>query len=172
MKIFETIKDLRTGDQLTIDDDEARQFTHQEDYEVSGVRILSQDEGEVVYVHLGGVATLVAHTLGGDPRFYLYEHNFHGPVEDMENEGMIILDDDNDFRQRGKLKTGTNKSITLRCGHGPVYDLTNDNDCDDVVSVCEYRSSCKVYPFMLVEVASDTVSVFQGIRIAHTSLVV
>lgn len=167
------LKELLVGDQLSIDDKNVHALTHQEDFSIQSITIYSQEEGEVVIVTIADDTYLISHTLNGDPRYYVYELTYHGEIEEIEEEGIKVLDNDDQFKRRTKIKLGTDV-ILCKAIHDPLYEVNIESgqDPDSSISVCEYKTSCKNYPFMFVETIDDFINVYQGIRIQQTSIVI
>lgn len=171
--MYAALKDLTIGDQLSIDDKSVFGLTRQEDFEVMSSTLYSQEEGEVLIMEISDDFFLIAHTLNGDPRYYIYELNYDGSIEDVEEEGIRLLDSSNEFKARTKIKVGT-KSITCKTLFDPVYDLIveSDSSIDQPVSLACYKTSSKTYPYLFAEVIGDFMSVYQGIRIQQTTIVI
>jgi hypothetical protein len=167
------LKELQIGDQLSIDDKNVHALTHQEDFIIQSITVYSKEEGEVVLIAIADDTYLISHTLNGDPRCYVYELNYHGFIEDVEDEGIKVLDNDDQFKLRTKIKLGT-ESIACKTLNDPLYDVTVEvgRDADLAISVCEYKTSCKNYPFMFAEAIDDFINIYQGIRIQQTSIVI
>lgn len=167
------LKELQIGDQLSIDDKSVHALTHQEDFTIQSLTIYAQEEGEVIIAAIADDTYLISHTLNGDPRYYIYELTYHGLIEDVEEEGIKVLDNDNQFKPRTKIKLGT-EIIACKSINDPLYDVTIEigQDADSAISVCEYKTSCKNYPFMFAEAIDDLINIYQGIRIPSTSIVI
>lgn len=167
------LKELQAGDQFSIDDKNVHALTHQEDFVVQSITVYSKEEGEVVIISIADDTYLISHTLNGDPRCYVYELTYRGLIEEVEEEGIRVLDNDNQFKLRTKIKLGT-ESIACKTLNDPLYDVNIEagRDADLAISVCEYKTSCKNYPFLFAEAIDDSINIYQGIRIQQTSIVI
>jgi len=173
--MFEALKELTAGEMLTIDDGDVHEFTDAEDFNVVGVKVYSQDEGEIAFLDLDGFF-LVAHTFDGDPRYYVYELNANGDEDELEDEGFRLIVKDEPLPR--KLYAGRNdREIPYKATIGPVYELNVDRDdsteADDAghVAVCEYRGKTRQMTHILIEMLDATFNVYQGFQIAEDSIV-
>jgi hypothetical protein len=175
-EIFETLKELAAGDMLTIDDDDAREFTEAEDYEVVAVKLYSQDEGELLLIDLNRFY-LAAHSFDGEPRYYLCELNASGDEDELEDDGYrLVLRDDPMPR---KLYAGRNdREIPYQATIGPIYNLNVDRDDAPPeeeageIAACEYRGKTKNMTHILIEKLDAIFNVYQGFQISEGNIVI
>lgn len=172
--MYDHLKELGAGDKFSVDHPAARTLTSQDDYEVRNVRLYTQEEGELLVLELED-HILIAHTLCGDPRYYVYEECVHGSIGDLDEEGVSPLDTGNEFRQRMKVRVG-GKVVAAKAVCGPVYEMVverNDTSGEDPfeVACCEFRTNSKQHPFLLVVRQDDRLEVYQGVRVPEDALV-
>jgi len=173
--MLEELKELVPGEMLTIDDPDVREFTENEDFNVLGVKIYSQDEGEILFLDLDGYY-LVCHTFDGDPRYYIYELNADGDEDDLSDDGFrLVLKDD---PLPHKMYAGRNdREVLYKATIGPVYELNVDREDGPEeseggeIAVCEYRSKSKHHSHALIELLDTTFRVYQGFQISKNSIV-
>lgn len=170
--MYDDIKELRSGNKISVDHPGVFALTQQEDFEVRGVRVFSQDDGEIVMVELDEFH-LVAHTLTGDPRYYMYEEYASGTAAALDEEGLHPLDGE-EFRARMRVKAG-GKAVQCKAVNGPVYGLAVDRDDRggdaQEVGCCEYRTSWKHHPLLLVVREDDRLVAYRGLRVPEDSIV-
>lgn len=171
--MYDDIKELRSGTKISVDHPGVFALTQQEDFEVRGVRVFAQDDGEVVMVEMDDFY-LVAHTLTGDPRYYVYEEYATGTASAMDEEGLHPLDGEGEFRPRMRVKAG-GKAVPCKAVNGPVYGLAVERDdrggdAQDV-SCCEYRTGWKQHPMLLMMREDDQLAAYRGLRVPEDSIV-
>lgn len=174
--MLEELKEIAVGEMLTVDNEDVLEFTTAEDFTVVNVKAYSQDEGEVAIVDLDGYY-LIAHTLDGEPRYYVTELAASGEADDLEEGGFrLALKDDS---MPKKLYSGRNdREIPYKAKYGPVYGLNverDDNPPDDDpgdIAVCEYRGKTKVKQLTTVflERLDDHYNVYLGFQISEGSI--
>ncbi len=169
--MFDVLKDLSPGDAFTIDDPKVFDFTQSEDFEVVEKKLYTGDEGDLLIIDTDGYY-LVAHTLAGDPRYYIYEMNLSGTISELEDDGVSVLNDDGEFRERFSIKG--QKPTPLTAVIGPIYGLNLEDtevECTEA-ACCEYRAKSKHYPVTLFEKCDTHFNVYQGFRISENSIVI
>lgn len=166
--MFETLKELSKKDRFSIDDKNVISMCGEEDFTVHETRLYTQDEGELLIIDVNDYY-LIAHNFGGDSRYYFYEINESGTIEDLEELGFRLLDDDNEYKERFKIKA--TKPILCKIHYGPIYNLSQDGN-DGEINFCEYRTSNKQFPVLAMEENEDIITLYQGIRISESNIVI
>jgi hypothetical protein len=180
--MFESLKELSVKDSITIDDSKVKEFTEAEDYDIVNIKTYSCEEGEIVILELDNNYFMIAHTLSGDPRYYIYELNLSGTCEDLEDDGMSILNREGELKSRIAMRVNigirNRINLTLIATYGPIYGLTmdrNDQSPDDdfvELNFCEYKGrSKKHYRSTAVEQCDNIFNVYQGFRFSEKSIV-
>jgi hypothetical protein len=174
--MLEELKEITVGSMLTIDNTDVLELTDTEDFTVVSVKAYSQDEGDIAMINMENYY-LIAHTLNGEPRYYVAERISSGRAEDLEDDGfrMVIKDDS----MPNKLYYGRkDREIAYRAKNGPVYSMnierhdgTSEDEPSDV-AVCEYRGKTKVklLSFILLERLDDRYAVYQGLQISESNI--
>jgi hypothetical protein len=175
--MLEELKEIAVGDMLTIDNADVLEMTDAEDFTVLGVKVYTQDEGDVIIIDLE-THCLIAHTLGGEPRYYVVEKAASGSPDELEDDGFrLVLKDDS---MPSKFYSGRNGGeILYKAKHGPVYGMNVERD--DVppeeeaseIAVCEYRGKTKSKPLSVVmlERLDEHYALYQGLQISEASII-
>lgn len=174
--MLEELKEIAVGDMLTIDNADVLEMTNAEDFTVLGVKSYTQDEGDVIMIDLES-HFLVAHTLDGEPRYYVVEQASAGSPEDLEDDGFRLALKDESMPR--KLYSGRNdREIPYKAKHGPVYGLNverDDNPPDEEagdIAVCEYRGKTKAKPLSVIflERLDEHYTLYLGLQIGEANI--
>lgn len=174
--MLEELKEIEVGEMLTVDHADVLEFTGGDDFTVASVKAYTQDEGDVAVIDLDGFH-LIAHTLDGEPRYYVTELAASGEVNDLEDDGFrLVLKDDS---MPKKLYSGRNdREIPYKAKYGPVYGMNVERDDNppeeeaDDIAVCEYRSKAKTKPLSVVflERLDAHYNLYRGFQIGEASI--
>lgn len=174
--MLEELKEIAVGEMLTIDNPDVLELTGTEDFTVVCVKSYTQDEGDVLIIDLD-LYYLVAHTLLGEPRYYLVERTSSGTPDNLEDDGFRLI-------LRGeamprKLYSGRNDhEITYIAKHGPVYGMNVERDDSPPeiepgdISICGYRGKTKIklMSVILLERLDDCYTLYQGFQISEANI--
>ena len=174
--MLEELKEIAQGEMLTIDNNEVKEFTGQDDFTVVGVKTYTQEEGDVLVADLDGYY-LIAHTLDGEPRYYVTENAAAGDADSLEDDGFRLVQKDDAMPK--KLYAGRNdREVPYKAKYGPVYGLSVERDDmpgDDAgeIAFCEYRGKTKVRQasVVLLERTDGRYTLYQGFQIGESSVV-
>lgn len=167
--MIEEIKELNPDDTITIEDESVEEFTGQTTFTVSEVRIYSNDDCEIVLVGLDEFY-LIIHSVENNPRYFMYELQESGTVEDLIEEGYNYINDDDDFRKKIVIREEGKTNIFKHSELGAIYDLNVDRDDEAEqepysVSICEYISNNAYMPNIFIERVDDDANIFTGFEI-------
>lgn len=160
--MMEELKELQEDSVVFFTNEEAVELFDGEEMRVTGVKVYSTDDGEMVVVEMDEFY-LVAHNFQSEEAYYVYRLVDSG--EDLEDEGYKFLKDDGDFCQRIAIRNEEGKAqVYHHSDVGPLYGVTRD---DAEVSLCEFQSNSADLTHILIEKDDDGASIMQGFEISE-----
>lgn len=152
--MFDELIELGPEDNLTIDNDESRQLTGQEDFKVTASEFYETDGGEICIVNLGDYF-LVSHAFSGSPRYFVYELYDDG-------EGLYCKNDN--FVKKIIIESGDRGKAIYR--RNDVYTAE-----DSEISFADFRSD-NYFEYILLKRNIDDVEVMRGFEINESDIVI
>lgn len=174
--MIEDFKTLEPEDTILFTDNQVIDFFEEEEMTVTGVRVYSLDDTEMVIVEMEDFC-LVAHNFETEEKFFVYQLIDEGDTGDLEDEGYKFLNDEDDFRHKIVIREDGKASVYHPSDTGAIYGLTRekyDGDEDgggepQEVSICEFQSSSARLSKILIEREDDRAYILQGFEINDDS---
>ena len=168
--MIEELKALQPNDVIFLTDEDAIDFTGADELTVTGVKVYSLDDNEMVTVEMDEFY-LVAHNVQSDERYFIYQLVDEGEMSDLEGSGYKLLNEDDDFRYKIVNRDEGKAHIFHHSDTGAVYGATKTRDGDDEddqeVSFCEYNSATARLPFILIEQEDSLTRILQGVELTE-----
>lgn len=167
--MIEELKELQSDDIIILLEDEAIEFTGMEEMTVTGVRVYTSDDSELVMVEMDDFY-LVAHNFQSEEQYFIYQLVDEGDVSDLEDNGYKFLNEDDDFRHKIVNREEGKAHVFTHSETGAIYGLTktrDDEGDDQEVSLCEYKSNSAQYNHILIEQEDGHTRICQGFEITE-----
>lgn len=170
--MIEEFKNLKTEDTVVFVDEDVTDFLEHEELTVTGVRIYSLDDTEMVIVEMDEFY-LVAHNFESEEKLFIYQLVDEGTTWGLEEEGFKFLNEDDDFRHKVVIREDGKSFVYHPSDTGAIYGLTRElNDEDNEgepqeVSICEFYSSSARLNQILIEREDDKACILQGFEITE-----
>ncbi len=171
--MIEELKNLQPEDTIFFNDDQVVDFLESEEMSVTGVRVYSIDDTEMVVIEMDEFY-LVAHNFESDEKCFIYQLIDEGDTSDLEDEGYKFLNEDDDFRHKIVIREEGKTHVFHHSDTGAIYGLTrerteDDSDEPEEVSICEFQSSSARFMNILIEREDDCAYIMQGFEIEEDS---
>lgn len=167
--MIDELKNLQVEDTIFFTNDQAIDFFEEEELSVTGIKIYSSDDSEMVIVEMDEFF-LVAHNFESDEKFFAYQLIAEGETGELEDEGYKFLNDDDDFRHKIAIREDGMTVVYHPSDAGAIYGLSkektdSDSDEPNEVAICEYVTNSELLEYILIEREDDCASIMQGFEI-------
>lgn len=167
--MIEDLKKLSIDSLITIDNDEVKEFTGEEDFNILNIKNYSHENGELVILEFDYFC-LIAHDYEGEARYFLTEL-----LEEGENLGYL---DNEEFPESLYLEYSQIEYEISKLG--VVDDMLLEQDYSDLgasyseFDFCEYTTEEKNiwYTHVFLESMENFLRVFHGFEINEKDIVI